>query len=44
MEVNNIIDGLLIEVVKMDKEIIQLKVDLKQANSLNKVAVDAEEK
>lgn len=33
MEVNNIIDGLLIEVTKMDKEIINLKLALKQANS-----------
>ena len=32
MEVNNIIDGLLIEVTKMDNEIIQLKAALKEAN------------
>ena len=37
MEVNNIIDGLLIEVTKMDKEIINLKLALKQANSKDQV-------
>ena len=33
MEVNNIIDGLLIEVTKLDKEIIELKQALKEANT-----------
>ena len=33
MEVNNIIDGLLIEVTKMDKEIVSLKQQLKEANA-----------
>jgi len=36
MEVNNIIDGLLIEVTKMDREIIELKEALKKANSVEK--------
>lgn len=44
MEVNNIIDGLIIEVTKMDKEIASLKEALLQANSKEKTADDAEEK
>ena len=36
MEVNNIIDGMIIEIVKMDKENIELKQALKQANSVEK--------
>ena len=36
MEVNNIIDGLLIEVTKLDKENAALKEALKQANSVEK--------
>lgn len=44
MEVNNIIDGLLIEVVKMDKEIIGLKNSLKQATKTDQGIVDAAKK
>jgi len=36
MEVNNIIDGLLIEVTKMDREIIELKEALKKAKAVEK--------
>lgn len=44
MEVNNIIDGMLIEITKMDKEIAELKQALKQANSVEKTSDDAAEK
>jgi hypothetical protein len=36
MEVNNMIDGLMIEVTKQDREIQELKQALKQANSVEK--------
>jgi len=44
MEVNNIIDGMIIEIVKMDKENTALKEALKQKNSTDKTIDDAEEK
>ncbi len=37
MQVNNIIDGLLIEVTKLDKENTDLKLALKQANEPKQV-------
>lgn len=37
MEVNNIIDGLLIELKKLDEENTSLKLALKQANSSDNV-------
>ena len=33
MEVNNVIDGMIIEITKMDKEIIALKQALEEANA-----------
>jgi hypothetical protein len=36
MEVNNMIDGLMIEVTKQDREIQALQAALKQANSVEK--------
>ena len=32
MEVNNVIDGMIIEIVKLDRENIELKQALKEAN------------
>ena len=42
MEVNNIIDGMIIEITKMDKEIADLKEALRQANSKENVSADGE--
>lgn len=44
MEVNNIIDGMIIEIIKQEKEINSLKEALKQANSKEEVSEDAKEK
>jgi predicted outer membrane repeat protein len=43
MEVNNIIDGLLIELTKLDKENASLRLYLKQANSTDNVEGDSNE-
>jgi len=42
MQVNNIIDGLLIEVVKLDKEVVDLKAQLKLANKAETPSSDAQ--
>jgi hypothetical protein len=42
MKVNNIIDGLLIEVTKLDKENTDLKLALKQANSKDRTEGESE--
>lgn len=40
MQVNNTIDGLLIEVTKLDKENAALKLSLRQANSQDNISDD----